>query len=63
MKTEYLPFVIPLLIAQFALLSFTLYNILTHKTYKHGTRLMWILISLISFIGPAAYFTFGKDDD
>ena len=35
---EFLPFLIPLAIAQFALLGYTLYHILTHKNYKRGNR-------------------------
>lgn len=62
--TEFLPFIIPLVIIQFALLGFTLYHILTHEHYKRGTRAMWIIIALIGmeFIGPIAYFLLGKED-
>lgn len=35
---EFLPFLIPLAIVEFALLGYTLYHILTHKQYKHGNR-------------------------
>lgn len=31
---EILPFIIPLAIAEFALLAYTIYHILTHTTYK-----------------------------
>lgn len=31
---EVLPFLIPLVIAEFALLGYTLHHILTHKNYK-----------------------------
>ena len=33
---EFLPFLIPLVIAEFALLGYTLHHILTHKNYKRG---------------------------
>ncbi len=61
---EYLPFLIPLAIAQLALLGYTLYHILTHKTYKRGTRAMWLAISIVfmGFIGPILYFLLGKED-
>ena len=36
---EFLPFLIPLVIAEFALLGYTLHHILTHKNYKRGNRL------------------------
>ena len=35
---EFLPFLIPLAVAEFALLGYTLYHILTHKHYKRGSR-------------------------
>ena len=35
---EMLPFLIPLVVVEFALLGYTLYHILTHKTYKRGSR-------------------------
>ena len=62
--TEFLPFLIPLAIAEFALLGYTLYHILTHKTYKRGSRTLWIVVVIIGmeFIGPILYFLFGKED-
>lgn len=62
--TEILPFLIPLVIAEFALLGYTLYHILTHKTYKRGSRAMWLVITIVlmNFIGPILYFLLGKED-
>lgn len=60
---EYLPFLIPLVLAQFALMGFAVYHILTHKSYKRGTRPLWLVVSiLLNFIGPILYFVFGKED-
>lgn len=61
---EMLPFLIPLAIAEFALLGYTLYHILTHKTYKRGSRGLWIAIVLVGmeFIGPILYFLLGKEE-
>jgi len=61
---EFLPFLIPLIIAQFALLGYTLYHILTHKSYKRGTRRMWLVITIVlmNFVGPILYFLLGKED-
>lgn len=61
---EYLPFLIPLIIFQFALLFYTLYYIFTHKTYKRGSHLLWVVIVVIGmeFIGPILYFLLGKED-
>ncbi len=61
---EVLPFLIPLAAAQFALLGYTLYHILTHHTYKRGSRGLWIAVTLIGmqFIGPVLYFLLGKEE-
>ena len=61
---EMLPFLVPLLVLQFALLGITLYHILTHDTYKRGSRGLWIAVALIGmeFIGPVLNFLLGKED-
>lgn len=61
---ELLPFLIPLAIVQFALLGYTLYHILTHKTYKRGSRGFWLVITIVlmNFVGPILYFLLGKED-
>ena len=64
MLQEYLPFLIPLIVAQLALLGDTLYHILTHTHYKRGTRGLWLVVALVGmqFIGPILYFLLGKED-
>lgn len=49
---------------EIVLLIYTLHHILTHGTYKHGTRMMWIIITLagMQFIGPILYFLLGKEE-
>ena len=61
---ELLPFLIPLAVAELALLAYTLYHIFTHTSYKRGTRALWIVISIVGmeFIGPIHYFLLGKED-
>lgn len=61
---EFLPFLIPLVIVQFALLGYTLYHILTHNSYKRGNRAIWLVITLVfmNFVGPILYFLLGKED-
>ena len=61
---EMLPFLIPLVIAEFGLLGYTLYHILTHKSYKRGSRGLWLAVTIIgmSFVGPILYFLLGKED-
>ena len=61
---EFLPFLIPLVLVQFALLAYTLYHILTHNSYKRGNRALWLVISIVlmNFVGPILYFILGKED-
>lgn len=62
--TEMLPFLIPLMIVEFALLGYTLRHILTHKNYKRGSRTLWLIVSIVgmNFVGPILYFILGKED-
>ena len=61
---EFLPFLIPLVIAEFALFGYTLYHILTHKSYKMGNRTLWLVITIVfmNFVGPILYFILGRED-
>lgn len=61
---EILPFLIPLAIVEFALLIYTLRHILTHCTYRHGSRALWIIVTLVGmqFIGPILYFLLGREE-
>ena len=62
---EFLPFLIPLVIAEFALFGYTLYHVLTHKNYKLGNRVLWLVVTVVfmNFVGPILYFVFGKERD
>lgn len=62
--TEFLPFIIPLAVLQFALLGVALWHALKHTTYKRGTRTMWLIIILVGmqFWGPVLYFLLGKEE-
>ena len=41
-----------------------MYHILTHDTYKRGSRVLWLVVTLVcmNFIGPILYFILGKED-
>ena len=60
---EFLPFLVPLVIAEFVLLGYTIFHILTHKSYKRGSRTLWLAVTVIgmNFIGPVLYFLLGKE--
>ena len=61
---EWLPFIIPFIIAEIVLLAVTLRHIFTHENYKRGNRTLWVIITIIGmeFIGPVLYFLLGKED-
>ena len=62
---DLLPFLIPLIIAELAVLGLTLHHVFTRTTYKRGTRALWVALSIVfmnSFIGPILYFLLGKED-
>ena len=62
---DYLPLIIPLVIAQFALLGYTIYHIMKHDSYKCGSRGLWLAVAIIGmqFIGPILYFAVGKEEE
>jgi len=60
---DFLPFLIPVIVIQVGLTLASLIQVLTHKTYRRGNRILWVLVSFISIIGPVLYFTLGKGDE
>jgi hypothetical protein len=60
---EFLPLLLPLIIAEFALFGYTLWHILTHKRYKYGNRALWLVVTvvLMNFVGPILYFLLGRE--
>jgi len=61
--TDYLPFIIPLLILQVGLALTALIHVIRHPHYRFGTKPIWIVIVLVfSIIGPVVYFAFGRGD-
>ena len=61
---QYLPFLIPLAILEIGLLSAALIHIFTHKTYRVGSRAVWVIVSVaLNIIGPVLYFSIGRGDE
>lgn len=60
---EYLPFLIPIAVIQVGLTVITLIHVFSHKSYKHGSRVLWAILSFVNIIGPVLYFTIGKGDE
>ena len=61
---EYLPLLLPLLIAQLTLAIIALIHVLRHPNYRFGNKIIWILIVLLGqLIGPIIYFVFGRGEE
>lgn len=58
-----LPVLIPLMILEVGLALASIIHILKHPNYKFGNKVLWIVISFITIIGPVLYFTVGKGDE
>lgn len=64
MIQEYLPFLIPLVIAELALAITALVHVLKHPHYRFGNKPMWVVIVLfIQIIGPVVYFLIGRGEE
>ncbi len=64
MLKEYLPFLIPLLIAELALGITALVHVLRHPHYRFGNTVMWaIVVMVFQIIGPVIYFVFGRGEE
>ena len=60
---EYLPFLLPIIILQFALTISAIIHILKHDKFKFGNKPLWIILSFVQFIGPILYFFVGREEE
>jgi len=61
---EYWVLLVPLIIAEFALMAAALVHVLRHSNYRFGSRALWIVIVVFfQLVGPLAYFIFGRGVD
>lgn len=61
---EYLPFILPLFIAELILAIVALVHVLRHPHYRFGNKVMWVIIVLIiQIIGPIVYFALGRGEE
>lgn len=59
---EFLPFLIPLILIQVALLTAALLD-LRKQPRTRGPKWLWvILILFVQMLGPIAYFVFGREE-
>jgi hypothetical protein len=58
-----LPFLIPLLIIQVALMVIALVDLKNRERVRGGNKVVWVLvIILISIIGPIIYLLVGREE-
>ena len=61
---EYLPFLIPIILVELALMLTALIHVLKHPKYRFGNRVLWIVIVVaLQIIGPILYFTVGRGEE
>ena len=61
---DMLIFLIPIALLQFGLMIAAVIHILRSKTYRVGSRPVWLVVSIIiGIIGPVLYFVIGKGDE
>jgi len=61
---QYLPFLIPLAVVELGLMVAALIHIFTHKNYRFGNRVVWVVLSIcVNIIGPVLYFVIGRSDN
>jgi hypothetical protein len=58
-----LPFLIPLVVIQIALMVVALLDLLNRKRVKGGSKLVWgLVIVLVNTIGPIVYLLAGREE-
>lgn len=61
---EYLPLLLPLILAELVLAIAALVHILRHPNYRFGNKAIWIcVVFLIQIIGPIVYFVLGRGEE
>lgn len=61
---KYLPFLIPVVLIELALMVSALIHLFNHPNYRFGNRVLWVvLVVFVQIIGPVLYFTLGRGDD
>ena len=60
---EFLPFLIPVIIAELALAITALIHVLRHPHYRFGNKVIWaVVVLIVQFIGTILYFTIGRGE-
>lgn len=61
--SEYLPFIIPLILIQVVLAVVSVIDIFRQKQFKIGNRWLWVIVAcFVNIIGPILYFSIGREN-
>jgi len=61
---ELLPFLIPVVLLELALLGIALFDLIKRQRVKGGNKLLWgVVIVIFGIIGPAVYLILGREED
>lgn len=61
---EMLPFLLPIMLIQLALMLTALVHVLKHKNYRFGNQIIWVIIVVVfQIVGPILYFTIGRGEE
>ena len=60
--SELLPFLIPVILLQLALMAFALVDI-SRREKTRGPKWVWVLVVIfVNLVGPVIYFVFGREE-
>lgn len=61
---EILPFLIPLILINLALVVIAFRDLIKRKRVRGGNKVLWgILIIALEFVGPIIYLFWGREED
>ncbi len=61
---EMLPFLIPLILINLALVVIAFRDLIKRKRVRGGNKVLWgILIIALEFVGPIIYLFWGREED
>jgi hypothetical protein len=61
--SQYLPFLIPLVILELGLMFAAYIHLIRHRATRTLNVPVWAIIILIQIVGPVLYFVFGRKED
>jgi hypothetical protein len=60
---QMLPYLVPVIVLEFALLAFALVDLSRRKHVTGGNKLIWVLVAVcLQIVGPIAYLVFGRKE-